>query len=101
MGFHYSDSYALESEIMAAKRERETTEYAGMVRRIVLAHGRRVADADEVDLAELVAIRDVLEQAIATAVQGQRENHGASWADVARGLGTTRQYAQRVYGATA
>lgn len=84
-----------------AKRERETTEYAGMVRRIIRAHGRRVADADEVDLAELVAIRDTLEQAISDAVRGQREIHGASWADVARGLGTTRQYAQRVYGKVA
>lgn len=82
---------------MAAKRERETTEYAGMVRRIIRAHGRRVADADEIDLAELVAIRDTLEEAIATAVRGQRENHGRSWADVARGLGTTRQAAQMRY----
>ena len=83
---------------MAKRRERETTEYAGMVRRIIQAHGRRVADADDADLAELVAIRETLEAAIATAVQGQRLNHGASWADVARGLGTTRQYAQRTYG---
>jgi hypothetical protein len=86
---------------MAAKRERETTEYAGMVRRIIRAHGRRVADADEVDLAELVAIRDTLEDAIADAVRGQREQHGASWADVARGLGTSRQAAQMRYGKAA
>jgi aromatic ring hydroxylase len=86
---------------VAGKRERETTEYAGMVRRIIRAHGRRVADADEVDLAELVAIRETLDEAIATAVLGQRERHGASWADVARGLGVTRQYAQRTYGKVA
>ncbi len=83
---------------MAKRRERETTEYAGMLRRMIRAYGRRVADADDVDLAEMVELRSVLEAAIATAVHGQRERHAASWADVARGLGTSRQYAQRTYG---
>lgn len=81
-----------------SRRERETGEYAGMLRRMIRAYGRRVADADEVDLAEMVQLRDEVEAAIAAAVRGQRENHGASWADVARGLGTTRQAAQMRYG---
>lgn len=81
-----------------AKRERETPEYAAMVRRMLLAHGRRVADADPEDLAELVAMRDTLELAIAQAVTGMRAKHGRSWADVARGLGTSRQYAAKAYG---
>lgn len=80
------------------KKETETPAFAKMVARQIRAHGRRVAVADDVDLAELVAMREVLEEAIADAVLGQREHHGASWADIARGLGTTRQYAQRRYG---
>ena len=83
---------------LTAKRPRETPEYAAMVRRIVRAHGRRVADGDPEDLAELVAMREVVESAIADAVAGMRANHGYSWSDVARGLGTTRQAAQMRYG---
>lgn len=81
-----------------AKRVRETPEYAAMVRRIIRAHGRRVGDADEVDLAELVAMRDVLEAAIADAVEGQRTRWGRSWTEIGRGLGTSRQAAQMRYG---
>lgn len=76
----------------------ETPEYAAMLRRMIRAYGRRVADADDVDLAEMVELRDLLETAIAEAVAGQRERHGRSWADVARGLGVTRQAAQMRYG---
>lgn len=79
-------------------RRRETPEYAAMLRRMIRAYGRRVAEADDVDLAEMVALRDELDAAIAAAVRGQREHHDASWADVARGLGVSRQYAQRRYG---
>lgn len=75
------------------------TEYAGFVKRAIRGYGRRVATADEVDLAEMVELRSVLEGAIADAVQGQRENLGRSWADIGRGLGTTRQAAQERYGA--
>lgn len=82
---------------LTAKRERETPEYAGMVRRIIRAHGRRVAGADPEDLAQLVAIRAELDHAIAVAIQGQRRN-GFSWADIGRGLGVTRQAAQMTWG---
>lgn len=70
-----------------------------MVRRIIRAHGRRVGGADPEDLVELAELRDVVEEAIADAVRGLREG-GCSWAQVARGLGTTRQAAQQRYGAT-
>lgn len=76
----------------------ETPEYAAMMRRMMRAHGRRVADADPEDLAELVALREVLEESIASAVEGMRSRY--SWAQVARGLGTTRQAAQMRYGRT-
>lgn len=61
-----------------------------MVRRILRAHGRRVAAADPEDLAELVAMRDTLEGAIHIAVRGLIEN-GRSYGDIARALGITRQ----------
>jgi hypothetical protein len=74
----------------------ETPEYRQMLSRMLRAYGRRVADADDVDLAQMVELRDELEAAIASAVAGQRDR-GASWADIGRGLGTTRQSAQQRY----
>lgn len=69
-----------------------------MLRRMIRAYGRRVGEADDVDLAEMVAMREVLEAAIADAVAGQRANYGRSWAEIARGLGVARQVAHRRYG---
>ena len=82
---------------MSRRREREIPEFAAMVRRMLRAQGRRVADADPEDLVELLELRDVIEEAIADAVAGQRVS-GFSWAQIARGLGTTRQAAQMRYG---
>ena len=76
----------------------ETASFAAAVRRMIRAHGRRVADADPEDLADLAALRDVLDAAIAEAVAGQRARHGRSWADIGRGLGTTREAAYQRYG---
>lgn len=75
----------------------ETGDYLAMLRRMLRAAGRRVGDADEVDLAGLVALRADLDEAIEAAVTGQRST-GRSWAYVAAGLGTTRQAAQQRYG---
>lgn len=69
-----------------------------MLRRMIRAYGRRVGEADDVDLAEMVELRAVLEEAIAAAVTRQRVEFGRSWADIARGLGTTRQAAHERYG---
>jgi hypothetical protein len=79
---------------MSRRREREIPAYASMVRRVIRSYGRRVADADPEDLVELLELRDVVDAAIAAAVDGQRSN-GFSWAQIARGLGTTRQGAQQ------
>lgn len=76
----------------------ETPEYAAMLRRMIRAYGRRVGDADDVDLADMLTIRAAVDAAIAEAVTGQRERYGRSWADIARGLGVTRQAAQMRYG---
>lgn len=75
----------------------ETPAFAAMLGRMIRAYGRRVADADEVDLAQMLQLREDLEEAIAAAIEGQRLR-GRSWAYIARGLGTSRQYAQRAYG---
>lgn len=80
------------------RREREIPDYAAFVRRSIRGHGRRVGDADPEDLVELLELREVVEEAIADAVAGQRAN-GFSWAQIARGLGVTRQAAQMRYGA--
>lgn len=77
----------------------ETPEFAAMVRRMIRAHGRRVVDGDDADLAELAELRTVVEEAIAVAIAGQRERWDRSWSEIARGLGTTRQAAQMRYGA--
>lgn len=81
---------------LTAKRLRETPEYAGFARRAIRAYGRRVADADPEDLREMLEMRVVLEEAIATAVDGLRDR--ASWTDIARALGVSRQGAQQRYG---
>lgn len=76
----------------------ETTEYLAMLARMIRAAGRRVGDADEVELAQLAALRDDLDTAIRTAVRLQRGLHKRSWTEIAKGLGTTRQAAQQRFG---
>lgn len=80
-----------------AKRIRETGEYGAMVRRMVRAYGRRVADKDVEELAGLVALRTELDAAVQVAVDGLRASD-YSWGDIARVLGTSRQGAQQRYG---
>lgn len=80
-----------------ARRERETVDYVSFARRVIRGAGRRVGDADEVELAQLVELRDELETAIRTAVEGQR-SIGRSWAYIGAALGITRQSAQERYG---
>lgn len=85
----------------ARKRQpRETGEYLLMLRRMITAAGRRVADADEVELGALLGLRSDLDNAIAEAVKGQR-NRGVSWAYIASASGTTRQAAQQRWGKAA
>ena len=68
-----------------------------MVRRIIAAHGRRCADADPEDLAELVALRQAVDAAVQTAVDGLRDQ-GVSWSQIGAGLGITKQAAQAAWG---
>lgn len=84
---------------MSRRRGRvETPEYGAMVRRMVRSYAKRVGEADDVDLAEMVRLRDEVEVAIATAVRLQRHNYGRSWKDIGDALGMSRQAAQQKYG---
>lgn len=78
----------------------ETTEFLSMVKRMIRAAGRRVADADELELEALLALREELDTAVRLAVLGQRATLGRSWAWVGAALGITRQAAQQRYGRT-
>jgi hypothetical protein len=71
------------------RRERDTTAYISMLSRMIRAGGRRVAESDEFELAEFLAIREVLDEAIGVAIGGQL-SHGKSWADIATATGTTK-----------
>ncbi len=75
----------------------ETPEFLGMVRRMLRASGRRVADADEEELRLLVAMRDELEEAIATAAKGQNAR-GVSWERIGAAVGMKRQSAHARWG---
>lgn len=88
---------SVKPRLTRVRREREVPEYAGMVRRVIRAHGRRVAAADPEDLVELVEMRDVVEEAISEAVSGLRSG-GCSWGQIGRALGLSRQAVRQRYG---
>lgn len=79
---------------MSRRRERETPEFAGMVRRQVCALGKRVAAGDPIDLGEFQRLQKELDAALDLAVAGQRET-GFSWTEIGAGLGITRQAARQ------
>jgi hypothetical protein len=80
------------------RRHVETRDFGAMVSRMIRAYGRRVANADPEDLADLVAMRAQLDEAITTAVEHLRTHHGFSWQSIGDALGCTRQAAQQRYG---
>jgi hypothetical protein len=75
----------------------ENDDFAAFARRIVRAHGRRVASGDVEALADLIALGRDVEQATDHAVAGLRA-HGYSWAEIASRLGVSRQAAQQRWG---
>ena len=81
-----------------ADRVLEATDYAAMMRRMIRAHGRRVADCDIEDLADLIGLQEVLDDTIAITVAQMRERHGWSWADIARATGVSKQAAAQRWG---
>lgn len=85
---------------MSKRRERETSEYINdFLKRAIKGAGKRVANGDPADLAELVAMRNYFDEVLVEAVRGMRETHGYSWAQIARELGMgSRQAAQQAFG---
>lgn len=76
----------------------ENDEYAAMLRRMVRAYATRVGEADPYDLADMLDVASMLDEAIAGAVTGLRAR-GYSWTDIADGAGLeSRQAAQQRWG---
>lgn len=75
----------------------ETETYLAHLARTIRAAGPRVADADEIELAELLALEAVLKATIQTAVDGQRAR-GVAWSKIALAAGTTPQAAGQRWG---
>lgn len=73
------------------RRVVETPSFAAFVRRIVRAYGRRLADADEVDLAEAWRLRELLDQQIDAAIPALRERY--SWQAIGDAVGMSKQAA--------
>ena len=77
---------------------RDTTDFASMMRRMIRAHGRRVADGDIEDLAELIGLADELDNVIRDTIHHMRHRQEFSWAAIASATGVTRQAAQQRWG---
>lgn len=75
----------------------ENGAYAAFARRIIRAHGRRIATGDVEALADLVRLSLDVDDAIQAAVVGLRA-FGYSWAEIGQRLGITRQAAQQRFG---
>lgn len=75
----------------------ETGDFLAMLRRMLRAAGRRVAEGDEVELADLAALRDDLEAVIVASVAAWRAQ-GRSWSSIGDALGISKQGAQQRYG---
>lgn len=90
---------AVKTTLTPRRRRRvvENDAYAAFLRRVVRAHGRRVAVGDVEALADLVTLAEDLDRAVADAVLGLRK-FGYSWAEIAARLGITRQAAHQRWG---
>ncbi|MBU8858652.1 MULTISPECIES: hypothetical protein [unclassified Micromonospora] len=82
------------------QKRREVVEndaFAAFARRIIRAHGRRVAAGDVEALRDLVALSTNLDEAIGEAVIGLRA-FGYSWSEIGTRLGISKQAAQQRWG---
>lgn len=79
-------------------RERDAHAFLGMVRRMLLAGARRVAnEGDEPELLELLQLQHALDEAFQVAVDGWRAR-GISWATIGAAAGVSKQAAQARWG---
>ncbi|MER7893567.1 hypothetical protein ABTX15_27505 [Micromonospora sp. NPDC094482] len=82
------------------QRRRDVVEndaFAAFARRIIRAHGRRVAAGDVEALGDLVALSAAIDDAIGDAVIGLRA-FGYSWSEIGQRLGISKQAAQQRWG---
>lgn len=77
----------------------ETPEYLAMLGRVLKAAGRRLAEADEPELAAFAELYREFDAAMQTAVDGWRRA-GRSWTEIGAALGVSKQAAQQRYGST-
>lgn len=89
-------SISRQLKVDASLRGTDHGDYYRFAVRMARAFGRRVAESDPDDLALLLALRDRVDEQIADAVRSQRERY--SWAEIADGIGMTRQAAQKRWG---
>jgi DNA-directed RNA polymerase specialized sigma24 family protein len=75
----------------------ENDEFGAFARRIIRAHGRRVATGDVEALRDLVALSSAIDDAIGEAVIGLRA-FGYSWSEIGQRLGISKQAAQQRWG---
>ena len=78
----------------------ENDDYGAFARRIVAAHGRRIAAGDVECLRDLVTLAEEVDRATDVAVAGLRRV-GYSWAEIASRVGITRQADQQRWGSNA
>jgi hypothetical protein len=72
-------------------------EFMSFARRILRAASRRMSEADPEDLADLVALRATVDEAIDNAARAVHAG-GASWAQIGAALGVSKQAAQQRWG---
>jgi hypothetical protein len=74
----------------------ENSDYLAFARRMVQALGRRVADGDRDDLAELIRFTQEID-AIKVETVRQLMKNGATWGQIAEAHGTSTQNVRKMY----
>lgn len=97
-GSHAGDVGPHRPRKVVRRRVRETRDIASMIRRMIDAHGRRVADGDEQDLRDLVELRYHLDLTVAAAVEALHYEQGFSWGTLGEILGVTKQAMEKRFG---
>ena len=75
----------------------EDREYFEMLKRMIRAGARRVAEADEIELEMFNEVKMFFDECFSWSITQQVKN-GKSWTDIGDSLGITRQAAHKKYG---
>lgn len=76
----------------------EPSEYGKFARRILRGYGRRIADADPEDLADLIKLSGELDELIRATIETGRKRWDWTWEDIGRAAGTGRSAAFQRWG---